>query len=93
MIDWWSVASNALWIGGCVLALSTASYASWQASLMHRRWRDLLSDATPRRYLNLAAILFGLGFAATARSVWETGAWLLLTALFAVQLIRIRRAH
>lgn len=93
MIDWWMVISNAIWIGGCALALAAASYASWQASMTHRRWRDVVGQPPMQQWLSIAAALFCLGLAATSRSGWETVVWLLLTIAFIVRVIRDRRAH
>lgn len=93
MIDWAAVTANSLWISGCALALAAASYASWQAGVTQRRWRDVIGERNIRLWLNGAAILFSLGMAATARSGWETIVWLLLSVAFGVSFVRdLRRS-
>ena len=43
MIDWPSVAFNALWIIGCAVILAAFSYTNWLAHLRGVRTRQLLS--------------------------------------------------
>ncbi len=84
MIDWSSLAGNALWILGCATALATISHASWQASARREKLSSVLSLPTYQLALVLAAILFCLGMSWVASSSGEIVLWLLIAAGFAV---------
>ena len=91
MIDWLSLALNAVWIAGCMLALAILSISQWQtrrASVSTPlRLRDVL--ARPRAQIALlgAAILFGLGMLGTSSAWYEQIAWGALVIAFLVQAV------
>jgi phosphoglycerol transferase MdoB-like AlkP superfamily enzyme len=85
MIDWFNLATNALWILACAMALATLSYASWQASLRRERLRIILTAAPYQISIDLAGVLFCLGLAGTSGKGWEIVLWLILSVLFAAQ--------
>jgi phosphoglycerol transferase MdoB-like AlkP superfamily enzyme len=87
MIDWFSLAANALWIIGLAIALAVVSHASWQAALHHEKLRSRLGQPVYQIYFDLAAVLFCLGMAATSRRVWEIVLWSGLAVLFIVQAV------
>ena len=93
MIDWLSLALNAIWIAGCMLALAVLSISQWQTRRASAsaspplRLRDVL--ARPRAQIALlgAAILFGLGMLGTSSAWYEQIAWGALVIAFLVQTI------
>jgi len=87
MIDWYSLATNSLWVLACALALAGFSHASWQASLKRRKFSQQLSEPGTTRTLFLAALLFCLGLAGSADLWWEKVSWLLLGVFFTFQII------
>ncbi len=91
MIDWFHVATNALWILACILALSTLSYASWIASAKHQKLRNILSQSPYQTSLAIAGLLFCLGLAGSAERWWEIGLWLGLAILFIILAITSSR--
>jgi len=87
MIDWFNLAANALWIIGLAIALAVVSHASWQAALHHEKLRTQLARPGYQIYIDLAAVLFCLGMAATSRRVWEIILWGVLAVLFIAQAV------
>ena len=91
MIDWLSLALNAVWIAGCMLALAVLSISQWHtrraSASTPLRLRDAL--ARPRAQIALlgAAILFGLGMLGTSSAWYEQIAWGALVIAFLVQAI------
>ena len=96
MIDWVNLAANSLWILGCAVALSTLSYASWEASLLEERFVTRLKLPAYQVALNSAGFLFSAGLAATSDTTLEIFLWLILTVVFLAQIIvayyRMRKA-
>lgn len=84
-MDWANLAANSLWIGALALALATLSVASWQASLAHQKLSAALALPGPKIALTLAVVLFCSGLAATSRTQWEVGAWIILGLSFLAQ--------
>lgn len=94
MIDWFGLAANTLWVLGCALVLAVLSYASWEASETHERFPDRLRRPTRQAALQLGGLLFACGLAGTSAKPLEIGIWLLLAAVFLLQLIAtIRKAR
>jgi hypothetical protein len=87
MIDWISVAANALWIAGLALALASFSYASWQASVARDRLRNHITQPGVQRALNLAGALFCAGQAATSDMLFTAVLWAILSGLFLILLL------
>jgi len=87
MIDWFNLAANALWIFGLAVALAVVSHASWQAALHHEKLRSRLAQPVYQIFIDLAAVLFCLGMAATSRRVWEIILWSGLAVLFVAQAV------
>jgi len=87
MIDWFSLAPNALWITGLAIALAIVSHASWQAALHHEKLRTWLGQPAYQIFFDLAAVLFCLGMAATSRRAWEIILWSVLAVLFVAQAV------
>lgn len=92
MIDWYSVASNSLWILGCALALAALSYTSWLASVSGEKFRRVIQRPGIQTSLNLAGLLFSAGLAATSDSTLESMLWAVLGLLFLLSVIQIRRS-
>lgn len=93
MIDWFNLAANAMWIIGLAIALAVVSHASWQAALHHEKLRSRLAQPGYQIYIDLAAVLFCLGMAATSRRVWEIILWSGLAVLFIAQAVVERFAR
>jgi hypothetical protein len=85
MINWLNLLANTFWILGCALALTTLSYASWQASGKNEKMRMVLSSPTYKISLYAAGALFGIGLAATSDRIWEIILWTILAILFIIQ--------
>jgi len=77
MIDFLSLAANALWILGLALILAALSWAYWIAAQENVRFR-------------VARALDG-GLAATARTGWEHVLWGVLAGVWALLAIGLAR--
>lgn len=95
MIDWFNLATNALWILACSIVLATLSHASWAASFRHEKLSKILALPQYQTSINLAGIIFCLGLAGTSYKLWESVLWLILMELFValsvIGLIRKRK--
>jgi hypothetical protein len=87
MIDWINVGANGLWILGCALALASFSYASWRASQEGGKLSAHLESPGTRQALYLAGLLFCVGLAILAGSLFERVLWVFLSLAFGVGLI------
>ena len=87
MIDWWSVAANALWIIGLAVLLATVSYSDWVASQKKSSLRAVLKEFTPALFMNLGLFLFCLGLLATSHVWWEQVGWAIALLLILTQII------
>jgi hypothetical protein len=85
MIDWYNLASNALWIFALALALAVFSFAYWERCVTGERMRVILAKPRWEVGLNLAGTLFCLGLAATSDRIWGRVLWLVLMGLYLVQ--------
>lgn len=85
MIDFQSVAANALWILGLALTLAALSWANWAAGTEKARFRTVLGRPGIQRGLDVGLLLFCAGLAATGRVWWERLLWGLLAGAFGVQ--------
>ena len=85
MILWQDYAGHLCWLIGCALALSSLSYASWQASSHKLRFRVVIATISYRISLTIAAILFCVGMAMISGVWWRTGMWLILGLVFIFQ--------
>jgi len=91
LIDWPSLAANALWIAGLSLALAALSFAGFESSSGHQ---PLAAILTQRRYdlaLNLAGVLFCSGLAAASSQLFETILWIVLAILFIISILLVLR--
>jgi len=84
MIDFRSVAANALWILGLALILAALSWARWIAVRENVRFRVALRYPGVARALDGGLMLFCAGLAATARIGWERVLWGVLAVGFLV---------
>lgn len=87
MIDWPNLAFNTLWILGLALALVALSYASWEASVYHEKFRARLNRPPIQISLDLAGVLFCAGLAATSGKTYEVVLWAILGVAFAGQTV------
>jgi hypothetical protein len=83
-----SLLSATLWILGLAGVLATLSYADWQRSLHHRRWRSIVLLPRLLSPLCLSLTLFCIGMALAAASNpplswWQIAAWSILALVFA----------
>jgi len=86
MIDWYGLATNALWILALALTLAILSFARWQAGRQQKKLGQVLMERGWQACLAAAGILFSGGMAATADATWKTILWLVWLALFSAQL-------
>ena len=84
MIDFRSVAANALWILGLALILAALSWVYWVAARENVRFRVALNRPGVARGLDIGLMLFCAGLAATARTGWERALWGVLAVVFLV---------
>ena len=92
MIDWYLVATSALWILGASILLAAFSYHQWLAGERGRRLRDQWHERSWRLASAAGMLLFCLGFGLSEGSRWwERVVWLALAASFAVQLFQALR--
>jgi hypothetical protein len=79
MIDWGSVLTNSLWIGGLAATLALLSYADWQASAAGRGSKAALCQALSSPGLAFSLALVCLGGGLCINLGWQRAAWFLLT--------------
>jgi len=91
MIDFRSVAANALWILGLALILAALSWAYWVAARENVRFRVALNRPGVARALDIGLMLFCAGLAATARTGWERALWGVLAVASALLVIGLAR--
>jgi hypothetical protein len=91
MIDWFSVAFNALWILGLGFVLATLSFANYMGSGQRRGFRQALNKPACRIMIDLGLVMFCLGLLGIASALWERLLWALLALAFAVQLWPVRK--
>jgi hypothetical protein len=87
LIDWPSLAANALWIAGLSLALAALSFAGFEASSSQQRLGAVLKQRRFVFTLNLAGALFCSGLAATSSQLLELILWIVLAVLFLVGIL------
>jgi hypothetical protein len=87
MIDWYNLFANALWNFALALALATIGYARWGAKSRGLKLGNLLNLPAWQLPLNLAGVLFCVGLGLTSDPVWEQILWLVLGALFLLQIV------
>ena len=87
LIDWGSLAANALWVVGLALALASLSFAYFEASSNQVRLGAILQQRRFDLTLNLAGILFCAGLAATSRQILEITLWVVLVILFLISML------
>ena len=86
MIDWYNIIMNAFWVLGCAVALTTLSYASWEASAQGDKIRTLLRQTNIQIALNFSGFLFCAGLAGTSNVIWQQILWILLGVGFLVHI-------
>ena len=87
LIDWVSLARNALWILGLSIALAAWSYAWWSAGEQGIRRRVALASPSFQAPFSLGMVLFSGGMAWGSARWWENALWLVLGLLFLWQAI------
>ena len=90
MIDWFNLLANSLWIFALSLAISTLSFARWEARDRDESLRSIMSQTKWQSPLNLAGVLFCGGLATTTDVIWERAAWGVLAILFIIQMIIVK---
>lgn len=92
MIDWVSLALNALWIVGLAVILAAFSYHDWLARETARRRREVM--AQPSWTLPFSAGLLltcvGVGYGLGGRW-WEKATWTILAISFGWQFVMVLR--
>jgi hypothetical protein len=91
MMDWKSLAGDALWILGCALALGGFSYFSWQASTSGEKLRNRLKKPGAQFVFSLAGLLVCTGLALVSDSILTVGLWGALAILFLVLIVAFYR--
>ncbi len=94
LIDWYHLATNALWIFALSLALSALGYAFWEAQGSPGRWRMVLQQDAYGRFFHLTGVLFSLGVGLSLDTLWQQVLWGLLALIFLFNIaISLRNAH
>lgn len=88
MIDWASVAFNAVWIAGLSIILAAFSYHSWLAGVTGRALRAALNDRSWKLSFSTGMLMtcVGLGYGLTWNR-WVTALWTALGVSYAYQLL------
>lgn len=88
VIDWWFVASNAIWIFGASVVLAAFSYHHWLAQETGRKLREIFRERSWQIFYPMGATIFCTGWLlAQADRWWERGLWGILAASFCWQMI------
>jgi hypothetical protein len=92
MIDWYLVATSALWILGASILLAAFSYHQWLAGERGGRLRDQWQERSWRlaSAAGMLLVCAGLGLSEGSRW-WERIAWFAIAAVFAFQGIQALR--
>lgn len=85
VLDFYSIAANALWVLGLALILAALSWANWVAVRERIPFRRALGRPNVRRTVDGGLVLFCAGLAATGRTRWEQVLW----SIFAVGFIAL----
>jgi hypothetical protein len=89
MIDWWSVAFNALWIIGASILLASFSYHNWLARQTGQTLRDAFRMISRTAAYPGGMTLICVGWMlAQADGLWERALWIGLGLSFAWQTAR-----
>jgi hypothetical protein len=86
MINWYNLFANSLWIFALALALTTLSFARWQAKREFKSLGEILSRPRWDVTLSSSGALFSLGMAATTTVVWKQVVWAIMMVLFLIQI-------
>ena len=89
MINWSNIIANAFWILALALALATLSLARWEAAMSKEKLSRRLQHYQVT--LDFAGVMFCIGLAATSDMAWESLLWGVLTFLFVVDIVQIKR--
>ena len=92
MVDWLSLAFNALWVTGSALLLAVLSISNWIARASGKRLRDQLTQPRQQVMLALSGQLFSAGMLGTATILWERIIWGLLVLAFTLLLVQAIRS-
>jgi hypothetical protein len=84
MLDWTIFITNALWIFGLSMALSSFGWAVWEKTENHVSISAFYSRTTPARVIHIARLLVCTGFALTVATLWERALWIILDIWFLV---------
>ncbi len=84
VLDFYSVAANALWVLGLALILAALSWANGISAREQASIRGALGRSGVQRALNGELVLLCAGLAATGRTWWEQVLWGALAAWFIV---------
>ena len=87
MIDWLNLLSNSLWILGLAVGLAVIGLAHWEAQAGQQKMRQLLAHPGKQVLLDLAGVFFCAGLAATSSRWWEIALWLIMLAMFVLQVV------
>lgn len=91
MIDWVGLAFGAMWVTGLALALTVASFASWEARQRGVRLRQLLGEPRFVVPMELGGTLFAIGLSYGAHPWWQVVLWVLVAAAFAYDAVAVYR--
>ena len=86
MIDWFSVAYNALWVTGCAVILAAFSHSRWLAHERGERTRSLLEAPVFQLPFTGGLFLIALGLLFLSRGWLERGIWAVFVVVFVWQL-------
>jgi hypothetical protein len=88
MIDWWSMAANALWILGAAVQVATWAFHDWIARATRSTRRDIFARRSFRVPMNagMSATCLGWGLA-QAGHTWARWVWLALALICAIQAV------
>lgn len=91
VIEWKSVIFNALWMIGCAIILSTASYSYWAKEQNNPATQQPTAIFSIEKFYWLGFIFIGAGLTGTSQRTWEIVVWVLFTLYAAVQIFLTAR--
>ena len=86
MMNWWSVAANALWIFAMAWGMAIFGISYWECLENKQALPIVLIQTKKRLSLTLALILFSIGLGLVTGQIWGKALWfaLAIVCIFAV---------
>ena len=80
-MNWFYIASNALWIVALAWAVALVGEAHYESSGTKKSLHVMLAQRTQRVSLNLVLVLFSLGVGFVVSPIWGKALWFILAII------------